>query len=130
MHLVLSFAESEVSSVTAGDHGLHIRLSAASVESVGVPGSGPAVAGYAIGVVLRLPGFQVLQRSEPTFRRIRSGALLAQGQSKASCALPVEYNMPVQLELVFANGASMLVSASAFGASFEGEPNFQESLAC
>ena len=130
MSLELSFAESEVSSVAASEGSLCIRLSAASVESAAAPGAMLPVAGYATGVLLRLPDFQVREKSEPTFGRIRSGALRVRERAERSCALPVRYNTPVELELAFANGASMLVSASAFSASFEGEPNFTESLAC
>ena len=130
MSLALSFAESEVSSVVASEGSLYIRLSAASVERAATPGTNAPAAGYAIGVVLRLPDFRVREKSEPTFGRIRAGVLRVQEQSKRSCALPAQYSTPVELELAFANGASMLVSASAFSASFEGEPNFRESLAC
>ncbi len=130
MTLTLWFAESEVSSVVATQNSLCVRLSAASVESAATPGLNEAVVGYASGVLLRLPDFRVREKSEPTFGRIRAGVLRVQEQCKRSCTLPVECNTPVEFELTFANGASLLVSAAAFSAAFEGKPNFHESLAC
>lgn len=130
MALTLFLADSEVSSVTAAGPGLRVRLAAASVEREAAPPSTSATAGYCTGVVLRLDGVVVHERAEPAIGRVRAGVLRLDGRPVRSCALPAVFNAPVDLELAFANGASLRVSAQGLAVGFEGEADFHESLAC
>lgn len=130
MALTLSLAESEVSAVIEVEQHLLVRLAAASVEHRPSPSSPSPTGGYATHVVLRLEGSRVRERVEPTFGRVRAGVLRADGQALHSCALPAEFDTPVELELAFANGASLRASARRLVVAFEGDPNFHESLSC
>lgn len=121
--LVLRLADSEVSSVVASGRDLLVRLSAAHVESGGVPG-------FARGVVLTLQDGHAQHPGELAFGRLRDGVIRQSGQRASGCDLPSSWPGPAELDLEFANGTSLHVNASGLRVAFDGEPNFRESLAC
>lgn len=133
--LTLSFADSEVACVSAASDGVRIRLSAAQVQRVEVPGSKPTE-GYSRTVELLLPGAQLTQgNAGPPARfigRISQGRVQRGAHWSARLPLPCSdvTSGPVRLELSFAQGSPLVLIATGIECRFEAEPNFHESLFC
>jgi len=126
--LVLS--ESEVASVASIGQDFTIRFSAASLRKAPGGTHERALVGFGRGVVLELRAVRVIEESQPTFGRLAAGRLQVAGQWLSEVLLPFEAATQVQLELTFANRATLVVACTGVSVGFERQANFTESLAC
>lgn len=124
-------SESEVSEAHQHADRVTLHLSAVTARALGAqPGEAPSAWGYVQGVILDLHQAQVQQWDGFAAGRIAQGRLTQDGQPLLSIPLPVVRMVPNHLELRFANGAVLELTAQAWQCRFGGEARFRESYAC
>lgn len=122
-------ADSEVAALQRQGGQFTLRFSALSARAVAT-GQPASDWGYALGVLLRLDGAELVQQDPHALGRIAEGRLEQGGIVVPAWALPAQHTGPVTLQLRFANGGRLLVQAQGWHSDFVDGPRFRESYAC
>ncbi|MBL8892800.1 MAG: hypothetical protein JNL67_22680 [Planctomycetaceae bacterium] len=88
------------------------------------------IQGFSKGIFLELRGAELIREEDPKIGRVSAGRLQVAGEWRKEIPIPFEFHGRVNFELAFANGAYLVAAGTGICLRFEGEPNFEESLAC
>ncbi|WP_367849665.1 hypothetical protein [Rhodoferax sp. WC2427] len=120
----LAFHDSEVRSVVLRADALTLAFSAAFVQADG------AGAGYVQSLEIACTGATVDGPLADSVGRLSHGKLWVCGRVLPALPFPYAAPGPVRIELQFANGTRLVVSAATLACRFKGDPKFVESFAC
>ena len=124
-------SDSEVTEVRHQEKRVTLYFSAVTARVLGEqPGDVPTEWGYAQGVILDLHQVQVQHSDDFVAGRIAEGRFFQEGEPLRYIPLPAVRMQANRLELRFANGAVLQLTAQAWQCRFGGEPRFRESYAC
>jgi hypothetical protein len=125
----LEFADSEVKALHAAGRELRVVFAAAFVRAPAAPGHAPAL-GWLSGVELVFSDATADGPLDGAFGRIADGLWRRGAIAATRLPVPTELEGPLGLELHFANGARVSLSAGHLVARLPEAPRFVESLAC
>ncbi|MDZ7921602.1 hypothetical protein [Rhodoferax sp.] len=124
-------SDSEVTEVRHQEKRVTLYFSVVAARGLGdQPGDVATEWGYAQGVILDLHQAQVQHADDFAAGRIAEGRFFQEGEPLRFIPLPAVRMQANLLELRFANGAVLQLTAQAWQCRFGGEPRFRESYAC
>lgn len=125
----LELADSEVRHLIWHGADLHVVFSAAAVSRRDAA-TGELALGYWRGAALVLQAAQTAAPWTEAIGRLRAGRCLDAQAQRLALTLPGEHAAPVRLELNFAHGTSLLLSALGLAVQAAPDGAFFPSLAC
>lgn len=117
--------DSEVARIERGTSEITVYLSAAQVQRQGERGIG-----YLNGVSMVITGVMESSIDAGSFGRIREANLHVSGIARRAQDLPATLTAPIQLTLLFANGATFRCQASGVSLRISEDSEFFESHHC
>lgn len=128
---MLTLVDSEVSRVTHHGDDWVISFSAASCTHTTHTSKGAqTLSGYVLAVELLCSHCEVREHGEACFGRISKGRLIAEGVALRGLPVQQILNGSLVLEVEFANGSDLELSAQSIQWRTTGATRFMESLAC
>ena len=130
IHFNLEFHASEIRSIEAAGDELTVYFSAASVQRTDGASITGNVTGYLNALEMRFGTATWDGPLADCMGRLTDGKLVAAGVPQARPALPCTHTNGVTVELQFANGVQLFITAASLACRFTGEPRFVEDFRC
>ena len=130
MHTTLEFHGSEIDRIEAADRGLTILFSAAHVHRTDDGSRLGGVSGFLDALEMRFDNATWNGALADCLGRLTDGKLVADGVPQLRPALPCTHTNGVRVELQFANGVQLFMTAASLVCRFTREPHFVEDFRC
>ena len=130
MQTRLEFHGSEIDRIEAADRGLSVLFSAAHVHRTDKVSAPDSAFGFLNALEMRFDNAIWDGPLTDCMGRLTDGKLVAAGVPQARPALPCTHTKGVRVELQFANGVQLFITAASLTCRFNSEPHFVEDFRC
>ena len=130
MQTTLEFHGSEIDRIEAANRGLTVLFSAAHVHRTDDGAGLGGVSGFLNALEMRFDNATWDGPLTDCLGRLTDGKLVADGVPQARPALPCTHTNGVRVELQFANGVQLFMTAASLVCRFTREPHFVEDFRC
>ena len=130
MQTTLEFHGSEIDRIEAADRGLSVLFSAAHVHRTDEVSAPDGAFGFLNALEMRFDNAIWDGPLTDCMGRLTDGKLVAAGVPQARPALPCTHTKGVRVELQFANGVQLFITAASLTCRFNSEPHFVEDFRC
>ena len=130
MQTTLDFHGSEIDRIEAADRGLTLLFSAAHVHRTDDGSRLGGVSGFLDALEMRFDNATWNGALADCLGRLTDGKLVADGVPQLRPALPCTHTNGVRVELQFANGVQLFMTAASLVCRFTREPHFVEDFRC
>ena len=130
MQTTLEFHGSEIDRIEAADRGLSVLFSAAHVHRTDEVSAPDGAFGFLNALEMRFDNAIWDGPLTDCMGRLTDGKLVAAGVPQARPALPCTHTNGVRVELQFANGVQLFITAASLTCRFNSEPHFVEDFRC